>query len=100
MAEQDENLEPDPDELARRARIQEAAGQGIDQLAGVLDEQISNLAEEFETRTERVVSALLDNAGGAQPADRKFVSGALFGAGLFLLSLIGSLVVTSRPRRQ
>lgn len=101
IAEQDDNLEPDSEEDARRARFQSAADQGSDQLAAVLDDQIQGLAEEFETRVERLLNAVLDGGqSGTSTPPRQFVSGAAFGAVLFLLSLIASLSVVKRPKQE
>lgn len=93
-----EQLAPDPEEDQRRARFQQAAEQGPDQLAAVVEAQIMGLAEEFEARTDRVVRSLLegDTATGAPPAG--FVRGAAFGALLFFVSLVASLFAVRKSR--
>jgi hypothetical protein len=93
-----EQLEPDLEEQARRGRLEAAASQGIDQLAGVIDEQIGALADEFDQRVTRRLEewAGADREMGKPPAG--FVKGASFGALLFFLSLVASLFAVRGSR--
>lgn len=81
----DENIEPDPDEEARRLRFETAARQGADQLAAVVDQGLNSLADEFDTRVFNRLKEFGEEFSDALSPDRKasksqFVAGAVFGA--------------------
>jgi hypothetical protein len=93
-----EQLEPDLDEQARRGRFEAAATQGVDQLAGVLSQEINALADEFDLRIARRFE---EWAGGNRElgvAPPGFVKGASFGALIFFVSLVASLFAVGRSR--
>lgn len=86
MAEQDDDLIPDNDDIRGRAR--QAAEQGPDELAEVVGSALEELAQQFGDK----MATLLDERGGAAvglpSSPRQFVAGSLFGACVFALGVL------------
>lgn len=93
-----EQLEPDLAEQERRGRFEAAATQGVDQLAGVLSQEINALADEFDLRIARRFEEWSEGNPEKGMAPPGFVKGASFGALLFFVSLIASLFAVGRSR--
>lgn len=90
----DERFEEPADETARRESFETAARQGPDELGRLVDEQIQNLAAEFD---DRVVARLKEfgeelSSAIASPDSKKrsgsFVIGAVFGALVFAAGVV------------
>ena len=86
MADQDEDLITDDEDL--RARARQAAEQGADQLGEVVGGAIEELAEQFTAKMESLLSerGAPDTTAAAPP--RQFVTGALFGAFVFAVGVL------------
>lgn len=83
-----ETLEADPEQEARRGQFERAARAGADEFAAVVEQNISELANEFEARTERVVKGMLENIDGSPDKPNGFVRGAVFGAIVFAVGVL------------
>lgn len=82
-----EQIEPDPEAQARRGTFERAARAGADEFAGVVEQNILGLAEEFEARMIAQLKQFGEEFSDAlNPSERQrsqFVAGAIFGALVF-----------------